>query len=181
MEILSELPNSVLWLSPNNRLAEESLVRKANDFGVEPTRLIFAERTDLTQHINRLRLADVALDTLLSNGGVTTSNALAVGVPVVTVLGERFASRMSASMLSAMGIAELVAADLQDYAELAIALARRPDWVTELRVRLQRNCQTSPLFDEKRFAKNLERAFLTMFEIFRAGDEPQAIWLRESN
>ena len=181
MGILRELPDSVIWLLSSNRLAEETLVTKANEHGIDPTRLIFAERTDLTQHINRLRLADVALDTYLYNGGVTTSNALAAGVPVVTILGNRFASRMSASMLSAMGIPELVAADLQDYANLATTLARRPDWMAELRARLKRNRQTSPLFDEKRFAKNLERAFLTMFEVFRAGAEPRAIWVRESN
>ena len=159
MNLLKTVPDSVLWLFRSNDLAERNLKSEAKTRGVEGDRLIFAERLAKDQHLARCRLADLALDTRICGGHTTTSDALWAGVPVVTMLGTHFASRISASLLNAVGLTELITHNLKDYEALAFSLARNPDELDELKAKLARNRLSEPLFDTPRFVGNLESAY----------------------
>ena len=151
MRILGQVPDAVLWLYVNNPWAEENLKREADARGVAASRLIFANGLPKAQHLRRLQLADIALDTRIYNGHTTTSDALWAGVPVVTLRGRHFASRVSASCLHAIGLPELVTESLSDYEALAVKLAQDGGFLRATRQKLMNNRLSQPLFDTARF------------------------------
>ena len=128
-----------------------------------------------------MRLADLALDTRIVNGHTTTSDALWAGVPVITLMGGHFASRVSASILTAIGLPELITHTLEQYEALAVHLAQHPGELETMRQRLSENRLTKPLFDTPRFAKNLETAYKEMWKIFVAGEKPRSIEVVENH
>ncbi|MCC2662828.1 MAG: repeat-containing protein [Rhodospirillales bacterium] len=136
MRILGRVPGAVLWLCPGNPAAAENLRREAEKRGVGGSRLLFARRLPYADNLARLPLADLVLDTCIYNGGVTTSDALWAGVPVVTQEGSHYASRMGSSILRSTGLPELVAPTLDQYEAIAIELAGDPDRLAALRRRL---------------------------------------------
>jgi predicted O-linked N-acetylglucosamine transferase (SPINDLY family) len=162
MRLLDRTPGSVLWMAVGNPAARENLRREAAGRGVDPERLVLTEWRPYAEHLGRLQLADLFLDTLPFNGGTTASDALWAGVPVVTCAGEAFASRMAGSLLRAAGIPELVTDTLQNYEQLALDLSRDPDRLRGLRERLQSGRETAPLFDTARYCRNLESAYVAM-------------------
>jgi len=179
MRILQRVPQAVLWLFPGNRWAEDNLRRAAHAHGVAPGRLVFAAGLPKPQHLRRVQLADVALDTRIYNGHTTTSDTLWAGVPVVTLKGRHFASRVSASCLEAIGMPELVTGTLEEYEELAVALATGRTRVAELKAKLARNRGREPLFDTQRFTRNLERAYQQAWELYLAGKPVQSFSVLE--
>ncbi len=170
--LLRAVPGSVLWLVGGSTEVERNLAREAAVRGVEPQRLIFAERLPYPRHLARLRLADVGLDTLPYNGGASTSDALWAGVPVVTCVGRSFAARMSGSLLHALRMPELVTRTLEEYEATALALARSPERLAAVRARLAAQAAASPLFQTDRFRRHLEAAFTHMVERSRRGEPP---------
>jgi protein O-GlcNAc transferase len=180
MKILREVPESVLWLLRGNETAERNLRREAEVRGVKPERLMFVERLPKHEHLARHGLADLGLDTRIYNGHTTTSDALWAGVPVVTLQGSHFASRVSSSILTAIGLPELIAHTPEEYAALAVRLAHDPGELQGIREKLLRNRLTEPLFDTSRFAGNLEKAYKEMWEIFLTGERPRQIEVVES-
>ena len=170
--LLRAVPDSVLWLVGGNPLVKQNLRREALARGVEPSRLVFAEPLPYPQHLARLALADLCLDTLPFNGGTTSSDALWAGVPVLTCAGSSFAARMSGSLLQAIGLPELVTRSLPEYEQLALQLARTPGRLTDARATLARNKHSFPLFDTDRFRRHLEAAFTIMVERHLQGLEP---------
>jgi len=180
MNLLKGIPDSVLWLIKSNPLAEENLQREAEARGIDGARLVFAEKIPKDQHLARCRLADLALDTLVYGGHTTTADALWAGVPVVSVQGTHFASRVSSSILSAIGMPELITEDLTGYAALALRLALHPGELAALRSKLAKNIGTEPLFDTPRFTRNLENAYGRMWDRFLAGKAPEQIDLVEA-
>jgi protein O-GlcNAc transferase len=179
MRILQQVPESVLWLLFSNKTAEENLRREAVDRGVQSERLISARMLPKDAHLARLRCSDLALDTRIVNGHTTTSDALWAGVPVITLQGGHFASRVSSSALSAIGLPELITHSLEEYEALAVQLAHNPAELQELRQRLARNRLVTPLFDTPRFVRNLESAYKEMWKIFLAGETPRQIEVLE--
>lgn len=177
MAILGAVPDSVLWLLAHNPAAIENLRRAAAAEGVAPTRLVFSPPLAKPAHFERLALADLALDTFVYNGHTTTSDCLRAGLPVVTMVGRHFASRVSASLLAAMALDELVAPDARHYIDLAVALARDSARLAALRARLVASRPAAPLFDPVRFARDLERGYRLMWDRAVAGRAPAAIWL----
>ncbi len=133
MRVLAAVPGSVLWLSPSSDATYANLRREARTRGIAPERLIFAPRADLGTYLARLRLADLFLDTWPYNAGTTANDALFVGLPILTCAGETMASRVAASQLHTMGVPELVTHDLAGYEATAIALARAPERLANLR------------------------------------------------
>jgi protein O-GlcNAc transferase len=123
--------------------------------------------------------ADLALDTRIVNGHTTTSDALWAGVPVLTMQGSHFASRVSSSILSAIGFTELITHSLEEYESLAVKLARNPVELQEIRQRIEKSRLVAPLFDTPRFVRNLERAYKEMWKIFLAGEAPRQIDVKE--
>ncbi|HJU15227.1 MAG TPA: tetratricopeptide repeat protein, partial [Stellaceae bacterium] len=174
MRLLHAVPGSVLWLLEPNRLVASNLAREAEARGIASTRLVFAPRLPLPEHLARHRLADLFLDTLPYNAHTTASDALWAGLPVLTCAGDTFAGRVGGSLLQAVGLGELVTASLEDYEALALRLAGDAGMLTRLRARLAQNRQTFPLFDTERLTRNLEAAYLRMHQIRKAGGSPMA-------
>ncbi len=164
MRILSQVPGSVLWLYVPDPATYANLRREAEKRGVEGARLIFAARLPLEQHLTRLKQADLFLDTFPYNAGATASNALRMGVPVVTRAGEAFASRMGASLLTAVGLSDLIADTSEAYETLAIRLATEPEVLAEVRRRLADNLPGSPLFNTARVTQDIEAACEEMID-----------------
>jgi protein O-GlcNAc transferase len=156
MRLLAELPGSVLWLAPGNAIAGANLRREARLRGVDASRLVFAPRVSLSEHLARHVHADLFLDTAPYNAGTTANDALFIGVPVLTCAGDTMASRVAGSQLHAIGLPELVTASLGEYEALALALARDPARLRLYRQRLRANRATHPLFDMTRFTRALD-------------------------
>jgi len=175
MGLLRDLPDSVLWLHRLNEVAPVNLQREAAKRGVAPERLVFADRPEKPVHLRRLALADLALDTRLYNGHTTSSDALWAGLPVLTMLGSHYAARVSASVLTAIGLPDLVATSLEGYRVIALKLARDPAALANMKARLARNRTTMPLFDSPRFARNLESVYRAVWTRHEAGLAPDLI------
>lgn len=173
MRLLQGVPGSVLWLFEANDTVTGNLRREAAARGVDPARLVFAPKKPLAEHLARYRVADLFVDTFPYTGHTTTSDALWAGLPVVTRLGETFASRVAASLLAAAGVGELAAPSLAEYEALALALANDPARLAALRRRLEDTRMTVPLFDSRRFTRHLERAYETMWAIRESGQPPR--------
>jgi len=172
MRLLRRVPESVLWLLGGQDMVSANLRAEAERRGVSRDRLVFAPKLPKDEHLRRTALADLALDTRIYNGHTTTSDALWAGVPVVTMEGRHFASRVSSSCLRAVGLPDLVTRSPEDYEALAARLAGRPDELAALRRRLADNRRTHPLFDTARFARHLDTAFETMWERHARGEPP---------
>ena len=174
MRLLRAVDGSVLWLLRDNDSAETNLRKEAAARGIDPTRLVFASRMPLEDHLLRHRLADLFLDTLPYSAHTTASDALWAGLPLLTCYGETFAGRVAASLLNAVGLPELVASDLEDYQALALKLARDASLLASIKGKLTRNRDTYPLFNSNRFTRHLEAAYTTMWELWQRGESPQS-------
>ena len=164
MRLLTRVPDSVIWLFVTHPDAPDNLRKHAQDRGVDPKRLVFASHKPLEQHLSRIRQADLFLDTLPYNAHTTTSDALWVGLPVVTCAGQAFAARVAGSLLSAVGLPELVTDSLAAYEALAFELATRPERMKALRDKLGSTRAGAPLFDTPRFTRSIEQAFAAMWD-----------------
>ncbi|MBF0125766.1 MAG: tetratricopeptide repeat protein [Magnetococcales bacterium] len=174
--LLDQVPGSVLWLPASNPIAMQNLRQEALQRGVAANRLVFAPRMPtLPEHLGRLALADLALDTFPYNSQTTGSDALWSGVPMVTRMGTTFVSRIAAGMLHAVGLPELVTRSWEEYYELALDLALNPDRLQAIRQRLRSNRLTHPLFDTERFARDLERLLERMWRDHAAGKREMII------
>lgn len=174
MRLLGRVPGSVLWLLEANATVRGNLHAAAAGHGISAERLVFAPRVPLVAHLARHLAADLFLDTLPVNALTTASDALWMGLPVLTCLGETVAGRGCASLLHAVGLPELIAASLEDYESLALALATDPVRLGRYRDRLRDQGQASPLFDTPQFTRNLEEAYSHMQAIRAAGEPPSA-------
>ncbi|MFS2081400.1 tetratricopeptide repeat protein [Telluria sp. Tellsp131] len=162
MRILTQVPDSVLWMVADSDATRANLVREAEARGVAGSRLLFAGRVAPADYLARFRLADLFLDTNPFNGGTTASDALWAGLPVLTWAGQTFCSRMAGSLLCAVGLPELVTHALEDYEALAIALGNDRPRMDALRARLAANRDASPLFDTPRFVRDYEDLLATV-------------------
>ena len=175
MRLLKAAPDSVLWLLDSPAAA--NLRREAQECRVDPARLVFAPPLPLERHLGRLAAADLFLDTFPYNAHTTASDALWMGVPLVTRMGETFPSRVAASLLEAVGLPELATSSLADYESLALRLARSPELLGALRERLVRARASAALFDTPRYVRNLEAAYEKMWEAYSSGTKPRQIEL----
>ncbi|MEY3739882.1 MAG: hypothetical protein RLZZ192_558 [Pseudomonadota bacterium] len=170
MKILKSVPSSVLWLREATEQTTHNLRAEAQARGVDGSRLVFASRIDsMADHLARQRAADLFIDALPYNAHTTASDALLAGVPVLTCKGRSYAGRVGASLLNALSLGKLITHDLNEYEQVAVALAQDPARISELRKDLQEKLQTEPLFDIKRFTRDIERAFLQVIERKDAG------------
>ena len=175
MALLQAIPRSVLWLIGGLPEAATNLRAAAQRAGVSPGRLVFAPPVPLAAHLARHALADLALDTRAYNGHTTTSDALWAGLPVVTVPGQSFAARVSASLLSAAGLPELIAGSLAEYLALAEALAGDPMRLADLRARLAASRTGAALFDTPAYVRGFDAALAEMHRRRCAGAAPGPI------
>jgi predicted O-linked N-acetylglucosamine transferase (SPINDLY family) len=173
--VLEQVRGSVLWLTESSARSKDNLLREAATRGLAPDRLVFASTLPKPEHLARHRLADLFLDTLVCNAHTTASDALWAGVPVLTCPGDDFARRVGASLVSAVGMPELIAPDLREYERLAVEVARDPDRLRGLRHKLAVHRAEFPLFDTARFVRNLERGYRKVWEVYCAGSAPRTI------
>jgi protein O-GlcNAc transferase len=159
MRLLASVPGSVLWLLDDNDSARRHLGMAATAHGIDPARLVFAPRAEPAAHLARHRLADLFVDTLPYNAHTTASDSLWTGLPLLTALGNQFDGRVAASLLTTIGLPELVAPSLEAYEVLALALARDPVRLAQIKARLAQNRLSSPLFDTDGFRKAIESVY----------------------
>ena len=177
MRILTAVPDSVLFLYAENKWTENNLKLEAEKRGVSQTRLVFGARISRSEYLARYRVADLFLDTLPYNAGTTASDALWAGLPVLTCMGESFASRVAASLLYAIELPELITTSQEEYEATAIELATNPVKLQAIRDKLERNKLTTALFDTPRFTKHIEAAYTQMYECYQADLPPDHIYM----
>ena len=162
MRILKRVPGSVMWLLADNEWSHENLLNTAKKMGIKKERLIFAPRVAPADYLARYQLADLFLDTFPFNGGTTANDALFMGLPLLTLSGRTFASRMAGSLLTNLGLPELIATNLKEYEEKAVRLAKKPTELKVLKGRLKENKASGPVFDIPRFVKGYESGLATV-------------------
>ncbi len=159
INLLKNINNSVLWLIKDNTQSQENLKKEISNKGIDPNRIIFAERLPMEEHIARQKLADLFIDTFPYTAHTTCSDALRVGLPVITQAGNTFASRVAASLLNAVDLNELITNNDNEYKSKIIELANNPLKLNEIKKKLNNNIQIKPLYNTKLFTKNLEKAY----------------------
>jgi predicted O-linked N-acetylglucosamine transferase (SPINDLY family) len=172
MRLLRRADRSVLWLVQGSASIEANLRREAAVRGVDPDRVVFAPKLPYADHLARYRLADLFLDTLPFNAGATASDALWAGLPVLTCPGQALAARYAGSLLHAIGLPELIARSLEEYEAMALRLATDTALLVGLKQKLSRNRDSHPLFDTDRFRRNIEAAYVAMWERYQRGEAP---------
>jgi predicted O-linked N-acetylglucosamine transferase (SPINDLY family) len=173
MRVLNRFPDCVLWLLQDNPLAAENLKLEAEIRGISPSRLVFAPRMRNDDHLARHRLADLFIDTFPCNAHTTASDALWAGLPIISLAGETFASRVAASLLTAIDMNDCVTYDFLSYEQKIVSLLDNPQALQDLRDRVVLGCQKSPLFDTSATAQQLELAYLQMMVRFEAELPPK--------
>ncbi|WP_413677349.1 tetratricopeptide repeat protein [Prochlorococcus sp. MIT 0916] len=164
MNLLIKIEGSVLWLIKSNQWSINNLYKEARKRKVDPDRLIFAEKLPLEKHLARHSLGDLALDTFNCNGGTTTSDALLAGLPVLTKIGQSFIARVSASLLTSIGLPELITYSDSEYEEKALYIAQNPDELIGLKYKLASSKETSPLYNSQLFTQDLENIYLNLVQ-----------------
>jgi protein O-GlcNAc transferase len=174
MRLLCGLPGSILWL----RSAPDAVVKNLRQYAaakhVHPLRIVFAPIVSDEVHLGRHRLADLFLDTAPYNAHSSASDALWMGLPVLTLQGRCFAGRVASSMLHALNLPELVTESIDDYETMALALGRDEGRLAALKIKLVSNLTSAPLFDGQRFCDNLERAYRVMWSLARTNAPPRS-------
>jgi len=164
---MGAVKGSVLFLLDANETATKNLIKEAEARGVNSDRLFFAKRLPLPEYLARYRMADLFLDTLPYNAGTTASDALRMGLPVLTQMGQSFASRMAASVLNAVGLPELITTTQEEYESLAISLAKIPVEIQKIKNKLAANLPASDLYNTQKFTRNIESAYRSMYQRYQ--------------
>ena len=175
MRLLTKVENSVLWLRQSNQSSNINMKNEAQKRKVDPSRLVFADKISMDEHLARQRFADLFVDTFAFNAHTTAAEALWAGLPVVTKAGLGFAARVAGSLLNAVGLPELVTETEQDYEELILELATTPIKLAGIKEKLAANRLTQPLFNTDLYTKHLENGYQQAYENYFKGNLPQTI------
>ncbi len=179
MKILSQVPGSVLWIWGNYENIGKKIKAFGEQFGIQPGRLIVSPTEPNPRHLARIQLADLFLDTLYYNAHTSCSDALRVGLPVLTSPGKTFASRVAASLLKLVKGDALIAKSPEDYVEKAVYYANHPEKLKIVREKILRNLPASHIYDPKLFAAHLDQAFIQIWERHLSGKKPQDLRIRK--
>lgn len=164
MTILKNTPNSVLWLLEDNEWSKQNLITCASEQSIDPARVFFAGRIEPKDYLSRFRAADLFLDTTPYNAGTTANDALWAGLPLLTLSGQTYVSRMAGSLLRSAGLNELITFNAHDYEQRAIYLGTNPEELKRLKQHLKRQKDTGELFNTKRFCREFESALKALLE-----------------
>ena len=179
--ILKNVEGSILLIFASSRSSQANLTKEIIHRGVDPKRLIFGKHLPRPEYLGRYKVADLFLDTHPYNAGTTSSDALRMGLPVLTFLGKSFASRMGSSILNAVNLPELVTTSQKEYEALAIHLAKNPDQLKLIKDKLVKNLPSAPLYDTPLFTKHLESAYKNMYQRHHEGLAPDHIYVENAN
>jgi predicted O-linked N-acetylglucosamine transferase (SPINDLY family) len=177
MRVLGNVEGSVLWLLNSNVWAVMNLKKEAERRGIDPSRLIFAEKIPHAEHLARHKHADLFVDTFNYNAHTTASDALWAGLPVVTKQGRQFAARVAASLLTAVGLPELITESEEDYERLILNLAQDRQKLSAIKATLEENRRTEPLFDTQRYTRHLETGLLHAHSACFLEGELKDLWV----
>ena len=175
IKILDKVQNSVLWLLVDNDIVKNNLKKILVSKGIDQDRLLFANRMMHSEHLARLKLADLFLDTYPCNAHTTASDSLRSCLPIITLRGNSFASRVTSSLLSSVGLDKLITNTKQEYEELAVKIATENDYFTKIKNELKNNIKTKPLLNTRMFTKNLEKAYFNTYENYINNKIPEII------
>ena len=167
MRILKKNNNSILWLLSDNMYSNKNLLLETEKRGVDKNRIIFAKRLPLEDHLDRIKFGDLFLDTFPYTAHTTCSDALRVGLPVLTLKGNSFASRVASSLLNTLNLKELVSKNLHEYEIIANKIINNPEYFIKLKNKLKDNLLNSPLYDSKLFTKNIEIGYEKIFSNYK--------------
>ena len=162
MNILKKVPNSILWILVSNSDAKKNLKLEAKQSGVNENRIIFAKKIPVNEHLKRMQIADLFLDTFPCNAHTTASEAIRMALPIITISGESFASRVAKSILNQVNLNGLVVNNEKDYQNLAIDLANNKSKLEEIKSNLRKSLKNTSLYNSKEFTKNLEDIYTEM-------------------
>lgn len=177
MKLLSKVKNSVLWLLESNEWSKLNLIKEANLRGINSSRLIFSKKTSYELYMSQFKYADLFLDTFIYNAGATASNALQMGVPIITKKGNSYVSRMAASLLYSIGLSELITTDTASYEKLALELSTNKSKLDFIKEKLNKNKLKKPLFDVEKYTKNFENRLHEVFDNYIEGNKPKNFFL----
>ena len=175
--ILAEVDESVIMLYVDNKIAKNNLQKEIKKRNVDLDRIIFSEHMPKLDYLARYKSVDLFLDTHPYNAGTTASDALKMGLPLLTMIGKSFNSREAASILTSINLPELITSSAEEYEALAIELATNPEKLKVIKDKLAANLTTAPLYDTPLFTKNLESAYTQMYERYHKGLEPDHIYV----
>ena len=174
-KILKEVPGSVLWLLNYNRLANSNIKKHAKEAGIDPKRIVFGEFLPKKDHLSRMVHADLVLDTFIYGGHTSTSDALWMNLPVVTLRGDSFPSLVASSILANLGMQELITDTPEEYVNLAVKIAKDKKYLSELKKKIIKNKRTFPLFNTEQFARDIEHLYQEMWKKYLKGEMPRTI------
>jgi len=177
MDILISVEGSILWLLESHSSVVNNLRKEAVNRGVDSNRIIFAPQMPRDKHLSRMKLADLFLDTLPYNAHTTASDALRVGLPLLSLPGETFASRVAGSLLNSVGLNELIAQSRERYKAIAIELGNNQEKLQAIKTKLLNNLPASPLYNSKLFTQRLESGYIKMYERYQEGLSPDNIYI----
>jgi predicted O-linked N-acetylglucosamine transferase (SPINDLY family) len=179
MRLIAKVDKSVLWLLSSNKWAEKNLKEAASIRGISSDRIVFAQKIPHADHLARLKLADLFLDTFNYNAGATATDALWSGLPLITKMGQGYTARMAGSILSAIGLSELIVTEESQYEKLALRLATAPGELIQIRKKLAANRLATPLFDTELSTKHLENGYSQAYKLYFEGKSPDHIYVSE--
>ena len=159
MNILKKVEKSILWIYANNEIAQQNLKQEAKKRGIDHNRIIFAEKVSISDHLKRMKLADIFLDTFPYNAHTSASDSIRMGLPVITLQGNSFASRVASSILSSINMPELITTKIDDYENLAIKLGNDKSYLNDIKNKIKTNIKKNPLFNSMKFTKDLESIY----------------------
>ena len=177
--ILNEVHESVLWLLEDNPESINNIKNEAYLRGINPNRIIAAKRMNLPEHLARHRCADLFLDTNPYNAHTTASDALWAGLPILTLMGNSFPSRVGASLLNAIELPELITKSNEEYVNKAIELAKNPQKLVVIKIKLMKNKLTTALFDTDLYTSNIEMAYEIMHERYHSNLSLDNIYIKK--
>ena len=180
MRLLRNVNNSVLWLIKSNKWVEQNFSKEAKRQGIDPSRIIFAEKLSHSEHLARHKHADLFIDTFNYNAHTTASDALWGGLPIVTKQGKQFTARVTSSLLTACGLPELITKNEKEYEELIYELATNPKKLKTISLKLSENKKNKPLFNTKQYTNNFENGLQKAYDLYFNGEHPKNIFVNET-
>ena len=164
MNILNKVKKSVIWIYSNNSDVDENLIKEAEKKGVDPSRIIFAKKLKVQDHLKRLELADLFLDTFPYTAHTTASDAIRMNLPLITIQGETFASRVASSLLKQVGMDNLIVSNSTEYEDLAVKIGKDKNYIENIKKDLSKHKKITTLFDSKKYTKNLEDIYINLLK-----------------
>ena len=176
-EILNQVPKSVLWLLSDNNDAIQNLKIEFEKKKIDPKRIIFGSKVPITEHLVRIKFADLFLDTFPYNAHTSCSDSIWAGLPILTLEGDSFQSRVASSLLKTTGLNELVSKNEKEYVDKAVHIAKNQEYLNQLKNKLLASKDSNPLFDNKSFTYNIENAYSIVFEKYINKKDPEDVYL----